>query len=385
MFIKRNYRLKSNEPSPTVTSHCLDEFVHPKYDRALTVRECARLQSFPDAYDFSGGPYLVPHVDREVQDKYEQIGDAVPPLLAYAWGTELNKLLSEYKMKKSTDHIDFYKDIYTKAWDRAYHAECQGKNPQSAKLAAQRNAIDSTLVASLLHYANTVSEDEIWKNISLVHKLHVASLSDFGIPESMQADVLERCLSAQQSWNKSSGHSFERYIARTASDELQENEIRFILQSDLTKMIKEGSLTNTPDDIRGLNSWGKDFDLYAIQSIHGDVHVFGCIQSKTSIRDRVGRDVNFSRNAMDGLFWSAAVTLDGSFLNMDEFKHMVNGGGSYPVNGWHGMYAMAGISESNGRIYKVSDTLDLFIKHAVKAAKQFIADRRMLNASWKAE
>lgn len=96
MFIKRNYRLKPDEPAPTVTSHCLDEFVHPKYDRALTVRECARLQSFPDAYDFAGGPYLVPHVDRTVQDKYEQIGDAVPPLLAYAWGTELNKLLTEY-------------------------------------------------------------------------------------------------------------------------------------------------------------------------------------------------------------------------------------------------------------------------------------------------
>lgn len=100
MFIKRNYRLKSNEPSPTVTSHCLDEFVHPKYDRALTVRECARLQSFPDAYDFAGGPYLVPHIDRQVQDKYEQIGDAVPPLLAYAWGTELNKLLTEYHNEK---------------------------------------------------------------------------------------------------------------------------------------------------------------------------------------------------------------------------------------------------------------------------------------------
>lgn len=58
MFIKRNYRLISNEPSPTVTSHCLDEFVHPEQDRALTVRECARLQSFPDSYDFRGGPYL---------------------------------------------------------------------------------------------------------------------------------------------------------------------------------------------------------------------------------------------------------------------------------------------------------------------------------------
>ena len=93
MFIKRNYRLISGEPSPTVTSHCLDEFVHPLHDRALTVRECARLQSFPDSYDFCGGPYLVPHIDRTTQDKYEQIGDAVPPLLAYAWGKKITEIL----------------------------------------------------------------------------------------------------------------------------------------------------------------------------------------------------------------------------------------------------------------------------------------------------
>ncbi len=95
MFIKRNYRLIPNEPSPTVTSHCLDEFVHPDYDRALTVRECARLQSFPDSYNFAGGPYIVPHIDRTVQDKYEQIGDAVPPLLAYAWGKKIIEIFAK--------------------------------------------------------------------------------------------------------------------------------------------------------------------------------------------------------------------------------------------------------------------------------------------------
>lgn len=93
IYVKRNYRLKWNEASPTVTSHCLDEFVHPEQNRALTVRECARLQSFPDSYDFVGGPYLVAHDDRIQQDKYEQIGDAVPPLLAYAWGKKIINIL----------------------------------------------------------------------------------------------------------------------------------------------------------------------------------------------------------------------------------------------------------------------------------------------------
>ena len=95
MFIKRNHKLILNEPSPTVTSHCLDEFVHPTFNRALTVRECARLQSFPDCYDFAGGPYLTPHLHNDIQDKYEQIGDAVPPLLAYAWGMKVRELLGD--------------------------------------------------------------------------------------------------------------------------------------------------------------------------------------------------------------------------------------------------------------------------------------------------
>lgn len=95
LFIKRNVRLKLDEPSSTVTSHCLEEFVHPLYDRALTVRECARLQSFPDSYIFEG-PFLVPHIDRTVQDKYEQIGDAVPPLLAYAWGVTISQVFDNH-------------------------------------------------------------------------------------------------------------------------------------------------------------------------------------------------------------------------------------------------------------------------------------------------
>ncbi len=99
MFIKRNYRLCLDDVAPTVTSHCLDEFVHPHYNRALTVRECARLQSFPDSYDFCGGPYIVPHINRGVQDKYEQIGDAVPPLVAYAWGKKITEIIRQNESK----------------------------------------------------------------------------------------------------------------------------------------------------------------------------------------------------------------------------------------------------------------------------------------------
>ena len=92
-YIQRNQRLVARSLSATVTSHCLDELVHPKQNRALSVREVARLQSFPDAYDFKGGPFICPHM-YETQDKYEQVGDAIPPLMAYYLGLAISKALN---------------------------------------------------------------------------------------------------------------------------------------------------------------------------------------------------------------------------------------------------------------------------------------------------
>jgi DNA (cytosine-5)-methyltransferase 1 len=91
IYGSRNRRLLWDEPSFTVTSHCLDEILHPVLDRAITPREAARLQSFPDWYQFAG-PYVQFHGDK-VQDKYEQIGDAIPPLLASAIAKELVRAL----------------------------------------------------------------------------------------------------------------------------------------------------------------------------------------------------------------------------------------------------------------------------------------------------
>lgn len=47
--------------------------------------------------------------------------------------------------------------------------------------------------------------------------------------------------------------------------------------------------------------------------------------------------------------------------------------------------AMSGIQEANGRIYRVDDSLGLFVEHAIAAARQFISDRRRLNNAWIAQ
>lgn len=87
LFMSRNRRLPPDKPSCTITSHCLDELIHPYLNRGMSPREVARLQSFPDWYQFQG-PYVKFHSDPE-QDLYEQIGDAIPPLLGLALGMEV--------------------------------------------------------------------------------------------------------------------------------------------------------------------------------------------------------------------------------------------------------------------------------------------------------
>jgi DNA (cytosine-5)-methyltransferase 1 len=65
-------RLIGSEPSLTITSASTREFIHPRQDRCLTIRECARLQGFPDEFEFCGS----------AADQIKQIGNAIPPLLA---------------------------------------------------------------------------------------------------------------------------------------------------------------------------------------------------------------------------------------------------------------------------------------------------------------
>ena len=80
-------RLRPEMPSGTVmigsSAGGARPFIHPFEPRALTVRETARLQSFPDWYEFSGSR----------TEQYRQVGNAVPPLLAYEILSAIKRVL----------------------------------------------------------------------------------------------------------------------------------------------------------------------------------------------------------------------------------------------------------------------------------------------------
>lgn len=90
----------SNQPSYTVTAHCVDELLHYEVDRQITPREAARLQSFPDWFVITG-PRCGHHGDAQIQDQYEQMGDAVPPLLAQAVARQV---LASIHVSEQTEH-----------------------------------------------------------------------------------------------------------------------------------------------------------------------------------------------------------------------------------------------------------------------------------------
>lgn len=85
---KRYGRLEKGGLSSTILTKCdlhWGAFIHPSQERTLTVREAARLQSFPDRFRFAGSRV----------DQYRQVGNAVPPLLAQVVAESVVAMLRE--------------------------------------------------------------------------------------------------------------------------------------------------------------------------------------------------------------------------------------------------------------------------------------------------
>lgn len=96
LFTKKNVRVRldSKSVSPTIVT-LPDDFIHPYFNRTLTVREMARLQSFDDSFEFLGKRTTGGNKRALETPQFTQVGNAVPPLLARAVALEVMKAIKK--------------------------------------------------------------------------------------------------------------------------------------------------------------------------------------------------------------------------------------------------------------------------------------------------
>ena len=95
VYSQNNMRPFGNKPSPTIAASFQSNFIHPHLNRNYTAREAARIQSFPDSYVFKGKRTTMSWEKNLSQ--YQQIGNAVPPLLAKAIAENIIKYFENIK------------------------------------------------------------------------------------------------------------------------------------------------------------------------------------------------------------------------------------------------------------------------------------------------
>ncbi|MEQ8562287.1 MAG: DNA cytosine methyltransferase [Cytophagales bacterium] len=85
--------LQGSKPTPTITT-LPDDYIHYSEPRIMTVREYARIQSFPDNFEFKGKYTTGGKARTQEVPRYSQIGNAIPPLFGEQAGISLKQILS---------------------------------------------------------------------------------------------------------------------------------------------------------------------------------------------------------------------------------------------------------------------------------------------------
>jgi DNA (cytosine-5)-methyltransferase 1 len=108
-YSQNSRRQRPDQPCNTVVASSHTNFIHPHLDRNFTVRELARVQSFPDWFQFLGKRAVLSrklserkgYLEDLYLDQRAQVGNAVPPLLAEAIGTSLMNQLANVRKEQA--------------------------------------------------------------------------------------------------------------------------------------------------------------------------------------------------------------------------------------------------------------------------------------------
>ena len=153
-------RPRYDKPSEAILTNYSSprNYIHPKKNRPFTVRECARIQSFPDNFLFKG----------TINDQYRMIGNAVPPVLARFLALHLKEMLFDTKnsnYNKITNCEEFDPYVITQI-------SLKLKKYGSSRLGNKFDPIDELIYLIISQRTFEKSYDEAYNNLKMKYPSH---------------------------------------------------------------------------------------------------------------------------------------------------------------------------------------------------------------------
>ncbi|OPH54975.1 hypothetical protein BC351_30100 [Paenibacillus ferrarius] len=280
------------------------------------------------------------------------------------------------------------------------------KKPSKSKRASMRRETIFATFESLLNTFPNENPGQMWR---IVEKAHVYSylqsegvdMDVFGLKYNIKREILEELFfddelissfeSAKQSWKRSSGIAWENFFEGTFESE--DDEIKVVNPRDLKKLLKGEHINNNEGYPAPLHFFDneqkkyfesllkkKDFDLFLLfySTYHRKWRLFGLIQCKTSIRDRMKINASTSKDAMNKNLWSILLALDPDSYLRGQYYEMAK-------TDWHGVYFMEKeVSVDDNIVRAPIDELQSKILNHANQVLQIITDKpEVINSSWR--
>ena len=306
--------------------------------------------------------------------------------------------------------IEETQSIYDEQLDNMCKAG-SGSRKKTPISSFKKEVISKTMESQMKNHPD-IQPNIIWKE---VHKAHLRNYignriqppnhpleSDELFDYLLDGDTLELFSSAEQSWKRSSGVGWENFIRSTFDLSDLNLEVKILSAPEMNLLLSGSTLKNREgvpsklslplhDDaleseyVKFLHEILADsnFDLFLVQHMpyydEPQWRLFGLIQCKTSIRDRLKINVKSSEEAMERNLWSILISMDA-----DDFTKS----GQYNKNAksaWHGFYVLDNENVVDDSIYYGSfTTIQMLITNHCKQVLQALSmNTQSVHKNWR--
>ncbi|WP_394219118.1 BsaWI family type II restriction enzyme [Halobacillus trueperi] len=282
-------------------------------------------------------------------------------------------------------------------------------NPPSNISRCRRQTISKTMEKVAKDFPD-LEPSQIWKNIEKAHitnyisgsiTLPNSSLDASGIISYLlNGDTLKVFNSAGQSWKRASGVAWEDFIKTNLFLSNEDVEIKILTPVEMNSLLQGETLKNNNGDPRGLAIPNQDekskleyerflskvlndknFDLFLVYYVPftKQWRLFGLIQCKTSIRDRIKINMKSSEEAMSKNLWSIVIAMDSdSFTKSGQYNRAAK-------ESWNGFYVLdneKAIDESiiYGNLFHIQEAIS---NHCNQVIETLIMDTQSIHPLWR--